>query len=56
MAYYLYKDALGQWRWYLLAANSRKIANSGEGYHNKQDALQAIGLVSTSGNCKVHEI
>jgi len=56
MAYYVYKDSLGQWRWYLLAANNRKIANSGEGYHNKQDCLHAIGLVATSGNCKVHTI
>ncbi|MES2584749.1 MAG: DUF1508 domain-containing protein [Pseudomonadota bacterium] len=56
MAYYVYKDQLGQWRWYLLAANNRKIANSGEGYQNKQDCLHAISLVSTSGNCQVHTI
>lgn len=56
MAYYVYKDTLGQWRWYLLAANNRKIASSGEGYHNKQDCMHAISLVSTSGNCQVYTI
>lgn len=56
MAYYVYKDERGEWRWYLLSANTRKIANSGEGYHNKQDCLHAISLVSTSGNCKVYTI
>jgi uncharacterized protein YegP (UPF0339 family) len=45
MAYYIYKDVQGQWRWYLEAGNNRKIANSGEGYHNEQDCLAAIGLV-----------
>ena len=56
MAYYVYKDNLGQWRWYLLAANNRKIANSGEGYHNKADCLHAISLVSTSAQCLVHTV
>jgi uncharacterized protein YegP (UPF0339 family) len=55
MAYYMYRDVQGQWRWYLLAANNRKIAESGEGYHNKQDCRNAITLVSTSGNCPVYE-
>lgn len=35
MAYWIYKDVSGYWRWYLMAANNRKIANSGEGYYNK---------------------
>lgn len=45
MAYYIYLDVNAQWRWYLEAGNNRKIANSGEGYHNEQDCLHAIGLV-----------
>ncbi|MBI5277625.1 MAG: DUF1508 domain-containing protein [Burkholderiales bacterium] len=56
MAYYIYKDEKGQWRWYLLAANNRKIANSGEGYWNLQDCKHAISLVSTSGQCQVYTI
>lgn len=45
MAFYIYKDTAGYWRWYLKAANNRKIADSGEGYNNEQDCLSAIGLV-----------
>lgn len=55
MAYYIYKDANGHWRWYLLAANNRKIANSGEGYWNKQDCLSAVNLVKGSSACVVYE-
>lgn len=55
MAYYIYKDVSGQWRWYLSAANNRKIANSGEGYHNKQDCLAAITLVKGSAAAPIYE-
>lgn len=53
--YQLYKDSLGQWRWRLYAANYRIIANSGEGYFNKNDALSAIGLVKGSTYMPIHE-
>lgn len=56
MAYYVYKDVNGQWRWYLQAANSRKIANSGEGYYNKSDCLHAIDLVASSRGTPVYTI
>lgn len=55
MAYYIYRDSNNHWRWYLLAGNNRKIANSGEGYYNKQDCLDAIGLVKGSYNAPVYE-
>jgi uncharacterized protein YegP (UPF0339 family) len=55
MVYHIYKDAQGYWRWRLLAANNRIIANSGEGYNNKQDCLNAIGLVQRSGSAPVRE-
>lgn len=48
MYFQKYRDAVGQWRWYLQAANGRKVANSGEGYHNEQDCDYAIGLVKAS--------
>jgi uncharacterized protein YegP (UPF0339 family) len=32
MTYVYYKDAKGEWRWRLVAANGRIIADSGEGY------------------------
>lgn len=56
MTYYVYRDAQLQWRWYLAAANNKKIANSGEGYMNKADCLSAITLVKGSGLAPVKEI
>ncbi len=53
--FHLYKDANGEWRWTLYAANNRKIANSGEGYFNKADCLAAINLVKGSGSAPIKE-
>jgi len=56
MTYYVYKDSSSQWRWRLKAVNGRILADSGEGYHNKQDCLSGIRSVSTSANAQVVEI
>ncbi len=56
MAFYIYKDAAGLWRWYLQAANNRKIADSGESYYNKQDCLHGIDLVKSAWNANVYEV
>lgn len=56
MGYYIYQDPQGYWRWYLLSANHRRIANSGEGYHEKQDCRDAIALVKASASVPVHEV
>lgn len=53
MYYYVYKDAANQWRWTLYAANGRKIANSGEGYFNKQDCVHSINLVAGSSGMPI---
>jgi uncharacterized protein YegP (UPF0339 family) len=45
MFFYVYRDAVREWRWRLYANNTRKIANSGEGYKNRQDCLHAIYLI-----------
>lgn len=45
MYFRMYTDAAGYWRWTLYAANHRKIADSGESYHNQNDCLAAINLV-----------
>lgn len=55
MYYQLYVDALRQWRWRLVASNGRIIANSGEGYFNKNDCLHAISLVKGSTNAPVYQ-
>ncbi len=54
MSFYLYTDSHGYWRWRLLAANNRIIADSGEGYHNKQDALHGIHLVKSAYSAPVN--
>lgn len=54
MAYHVYVDANRQWRWRLVAANNRTIANAGEGYHNKADCLSAINLVKGSSTAPVY--
>lgn len=38
-----------QWRWRLIAANGRIIADSGESYHNKADCLTAIHTIQVQG-------
>jgi uncharacterized protein YegP (UPF0339 family) len=55
MKYVMYKDRNFQWRWALFAANNKRIADSGEGYHNKQDCRAAIDLVKGSSQAPVHE-
>lgn len=34
-----YKDSAHEWRWRRIAENGRIVADSGEGYQNKQDCL-----------------
>jgi uncharacterized protein YegP (UPF0339 family) len=48
MKYWIYKDAVGEWRWTLVAANGRTIADSGEGYVNQGDCVRALQLVKGS--------
>ena len=56
MEYHMYKDTNGQWRWRLLAANNRIIANSDEGYYNESDCLHAINLVKSSSTAPVYKV
>ncbi|MBM4170101.1 MAG: DUF1508 domain-containing protein [Ignavibacteria bacterium] len=55
MTFFLYRDAQGYWRWTLKASNGRIIADSGEGYWNKQDCLNAIGLVKSCAGANTKE-
>ena len=55
MKYCTYKDAAGEWRWRLKAENGKIIADSGEGYKNKQDCLDAIGKVKGSRDAPVED-
>ena len=52
----LYTDIAGEWRWKLYAANSKIIADSGEGYKRRDDALHGMRLVaSTATDCQVND-
>jgi uncharacterized protein YegP (UPF0339 family) len=41
----VYIDNAGEFRWYLIAANNRKIADAAEGYRSRQDCEDAIRLM-----------
>lgn len=45
MKFEVYQDKQNQWRWRLKAENGEILADSGEGYHNKIDALAAVSLI-----------
>ncbi len=55
LTYELYQDRAGQWRWRLMTVNNHIIAESAEGYFNKQDCLDAIDMVKGSGYAPVRE-
>lgn len=48
MRFQKYVDVQGYWRWRLIAANGRIIADSGEGYVHEADCDHAIGLVRST--------
>ena len=54
-AYFVYQDTSSEWRWQLRAANHRIIADSAEGYRDKQDCLHAISLVKDSKDAPVKD-
>lgn len=41
----VYQDDSGLWRWRLVTANGRIIADSGEGYTRQRDVRRAIRVV-----------
>lgn len=55
MAYHMYRDTAGYWRWKFLAANNRTIAVSSESYHNEADCLWSINLVKGSSAAPVYK-
>ncbi|MFP4188522.1 MAG: YegP family protein, partial [Halobacteriales archaeon] len=41
----VFKDAADEWRWRLVSSNGRIIADSGEGYTERNDAVEALKRV-----------
>ena len=57
MKFEIFKDASGEFRWRLKAANGQIVADSGEGYINKSDCVHGINLVkSTDANTEVEDL
>lgn len=53
LSFQVFKDAKGEWRWRLNAANGKVIAGSGEGYRTKAACLAAIDLVKQAATAPV---
>jgi uncharacterized protein YegP (UPF0339 family) len=51
----LYKDNKGEFRWRLRHENGNIIADSGEGYVNKDDALNGIQSVRENSQTAILE-
>lgn len=43
--FYRYTDSIGEWRWRFIAANGRRIADSGEGYTSLSACDHAIAVI-----------
>jgi uncharacterized protein YegP (UPF0339 family) len=43
----VYRDAAGEWRWRIKAANHRVIADSGESYQKQADCLAGLALATS---------
>jgi uncharacterized protein YegP (UPF0339 family) len=52
----LYTDRHGTWRWKLVAANGRVLAESGEGYRRRADAYQALQRVRLASQSDLTEV
>jgi len=53
LSFSLFKDAKGEWRWQLVAANGKVIASSGEGYKSRAACVAGINLVKRSGDAPI---
>ncbi len=42
MVFHIYQDIRNEWRWYLAAANGKKLATSAQAYARRSDCAQAI--------------
>lgn len=41
----LYRDTEGKWRWRYVSGTGRVLADSGQGYRNKADAVRGLEIV-----------
>jgi uncharacterized protein YegP (UPF0339 family) len=55
MKFHVYRDNKNEYRWRLVAANGKIIADSGEGYNTKQSCKDGSDLVKGAGAAPVIE-
>ena len=53
LAFAVFTDAKGYWRWRLVSADGKRIAGSGQGYKTKAACLAAIELVRKATSAPV---
>lgn len=53
MKFHVFKDAKGEYRWHLRAANGKNVASSGEGYKSEKDCEAGIELVKKASAAPV---
>lgn len=54
MTMIVYRDTAGEWRWRIVAANGRVVADSGEGYKRRGACLRMAERIA--GGCDVLEV
>lgn len=53
--FHIYQDARREWRWRLVAANNRTVADSGEGYSSWSAAYDAAQRVKNNAGAATIE-
>jgi uncharacterized protein len=56
-SFYIYQDRGGSWRWSLVAANSKTVADSAEGYSSRQacvEAMNGVGRLINDNRLHLH--
>lgn len=54
-SFLIFKDTDGQFRWHYQASNHKRIAASGEGYHNLADCEHALALIRQCTDAEMWE-
>lgn len=52
----LWRDKRKEWRWFIMAANKRHIAEGGESYKRRIDALRMLERAMDGFGCSHYEV
>ena len=55
MQFHIFQDAKLEWRWQLSGDDGKKVADSGDGYRDKEACLDSISAVKASDEAIVLE-